>query len=217
MRVIPVTTENVEHLKRIGRSALPEVGSSHLSEAIASLLSYRSHASLLASMAVALQVPLLVWPDTSRFEGRLRELGHDVLSVPALAERLASADLPTPAWREFEAGDLPGVNAWFRSCEQRGSPYVYISRRKERARLDWDWISVDSSEDGKLVRANKRSVVDRMVSAFRASAAPRKAVFEGSAFVGQIEGLTFEAARLLASEISLILNDVQRVRHFETA
>lgn len=210
MSVIPVSTDNIDHLKRLTRLALPQVGSSHLSEAIASLFGYRTQAALLASMSSGTHTPILVRMDPDRFVGRLRDLGHELVSVPD-ALLGPDPDLPSPAWREFKTGDLAGVNSWFRTCQGLGLPYVYVTTRRLLARLDWDWITVDRSLDGNLQQPDKQQIVDRLFDAFRKVPSPRKAEFNGSSFVGQVDGLTFAGARVLASEVALILNEAQRL------
>ena len=210
MPVVPVTPDNLDHLKRAARFALPGVGSSHLSEALAALLGQRTHAALRAALTASAPSPLMVEPENGRFLERLRSLGYAALDVKMTPVAVACANLPTPAWREFRKSDLSGRNTWFRSCEQRCVPYICVTTRRKLASVDWDWISVDPRQDGKLVRLGERHVVNRMFAAFRERAAPSNALFEGSAFVGNVDGLTFEAARAIADKIALILNEAQQ-------
>lgn len=211
MPVIPVTLDNVEHLKAVMRLAIPEVGSSHRAEALSALLGYRTHATLLAALPTRSECPAIVQPNLIQLAKRLHDLRHSTRDLSRIEAALASSDIPTPAWQEFKQGDLNGMNRWFRSCELRSVPYVYITTSRKFARVDWDWITVGSSEViERLERLGIRYVIDKMFAIFREHAAPAKALFEGSAFVGGVEQLTFESARALADEFALFLNKTQR-------
>ena len=76
MAAIALTESSLADLKRAVRNALPEVGSSHLSEALACALRRRTHASLRADLISHRDDPPIELLDDERFHARLRELGN---------------------------------------------------------------------------------------------------------------------------------------------
>jgi hypothetical protein len=80
MTALVLTSDNHRTLKRALVRALPRCGSSHLSEALASALGFRSNAALLARMdqIAGDAFPEFALLDEDAFKKRLAELGHDV-------------------------------------------------------------------------------------------------------------------------------------------
>jgi hypothetical protein len=78
MSLFILTEENTEALKRATRSARPQIKSSHLTEALAAALGFRTHAALRAALVAAPRLP----PDLAdcsqaSFIDRLHALGYD--------------------------------------------------------------------------------------------------------------------------------------------
>lgn len=77
MKYLLFTDGHLSVLKKAVRAELPNVGSSHISEALAAALGFQKHASLLTEMdRVAWNPPYLKLED-DRFCEKLEQLGHD--------------------------------------------------------------------------------------------------------------------------------------------
>jgi hypothetical protein len=209
MVALALTPENLRYVKGLLRAELATVGSSRLSEAIAAGLGYRTHAALLAGIADGRGASNM---SESRFLARLSEFG-----VPAphgFVERAARAPgLPTPMWREFKATDRYGQDQWFYNCRRRDVPFVRVITRRKLACLAWDWISTDATYDDHVRGSASRELVHLMFNTFRARAAgSKRAFFEGSAFVGEVDHLQLDQARTLADDYGIVFWGVM-VRH----
>lgn len=92
MTALVLTSENHQTVKRALVRAIPNCGSSHLSEALARALGFQSHAALLARIQQSAEetFPEYALLDEDAFKERLEELGYDpVRSVkPNLFNRL---------------------------------------------------------------------------------------------------------------------------------
>lgn len=88
MSSIPFLKEKVTSVKNALRDEYPEVGSAHVSEALAAALGYRTHAALLSELPTTASDPDYVLLDEDAFDAKLSALGH----VPM---------------RDFNFGDLP--------------------------------------------------------------------------------------------------------------
>ncbi len=78
MTAIPLAESSLAALKKSLRKDLPYIRSSHISEAMAAALSFRTHASLLAVLPRQSGDPSILLLDNERFEARLGELGYQL-------------------------------------------------------------------------------------------------------------------------------------------
>lgn len=95
MTALILTSENYHQFKRALRGALPGFGSSHLSEALAAAIGFRSHAALLAwlSREADRAFPEFALLDETKFTARLFDLGNE--TAHAIGPRLfASLGIP---------------------------------------------------------------------------------------------------------------------------
>ena len=76
MSSVPFAQSELASLKKALRTEYPHVSSSHLSEAIAAALGFRTHASLLAALPATSDDPDFVLLDDDAFEARLIDFGH---------------------------------------------------------------------------------------------------------------------------------------------
>lgn len=77
MTALVLTEHNLRAVKRALENCYPEVGSAHLTEALAAGLGRRTHAALLEDMRrFDADMPEFVLIDESKFFGRLEALGH---------------------------------------------------------------------------------------------------------------------------------------------
>lgn len=98
MSSIPFLREHVTSVKNALRDEFSEIGSAHLSEALAAALGYRTHAALISELPRAGADPDYVWIDEEAFDAKLTELGHhpdlefsfDELKVPSLLNTTCS-------------------------------------------------------------------------------------------------------------------------------
>lgn len=204
MALLALTRANVDYLKRTLRPAYPAIGSSHLSEALAAACGHRTGIAL----ATALRSVDPVRPDSVRidedaFASRLGELGHRDFARGALAGATRSDDLPDRIWTTVKGRDIPAMNVWFRECQRRDIPYVYVTLRRKYAEVDWDCITVDPDRDEATLGDGSRELVDKLFATFQslASANSKKSMFEGSAFVGSIGRLSPADALELADAV----------------
>lgn len=79
MASIPLSLSALDSLKRALRQDLDEFKSSHLSEAIAAALGFKTHAALLAKLPDYAQDPPILLLDDELFDVRVRELGYKPL------------------------------------------------------------------------------------------------------------------------------------------
>ncbi|HST36336.1 MAG TPA: hypothetical protein VLK25_06875, partial [Allosphingosinicella sp.] len=151
MSLLILTHENLESLKRAAREQMPLVKSGHLTEAIAAALGFRTHAALLAKLALNPALPPdAVECDPARFVTRLAELGYSASLAIDLAKIVRSAAIPDRPYAEFRSGDFAANDAHFSWCQRRNRPMLTISLSRQYARLDWDCITVSSDKEDYL-------------------------------------------------------------------
>ena len=78
MASLPLTQLSLASLKRCLREFYPEVASSHLTEALATALGFRTHASLRATLTEHTADPIIQLIDNSQFIARLNTLGYPI-------------------------------------------------------------------------------------------------------------------------------------------
>lgn len=76
MASIPLSESALASLKKALRKEVPHARSSHISEALAACLGYKTHAALLAALPGVAEDPPFVVLDDERFDQRLQELGY---------------------------------------------------------------------------------------------------------------------------------------------
>jgi len=201
MAALLLTSANLHDLKCRLRAALPHVKSSHVSEALAAGLGYRTHAALLADMKASPdRYPSLVRTDDMGLADRLRAFGAPDCQ-PSLAE-MARNGLTDPIWRAFARRDRAANDNWFYACQRRDIPFVYLHIGRKYWRLNWDCISTEKNYDAHLHDDIGTALMRRMFARFqeRARLDPTKAMFDGSCFVGTVDGLRPQTARDLAED-----------------
>jgi hypothetical protein len=202
--------DNTEFAKLALRSELPSVKSSHLVEAFAASLGFRTYAALLARQKEANPLrPPFCHADSNLLSERLSELGYSVTVWDVMAAVALRSGIPNPCWREFPNRNLEANNSWFRQCQRFGLPNVCIKVRKKYVRVCWDCISISPQED-KHVRGQSRELMHAMFKDFQttckefqttAGSAGGKPYFFGSAFVGSVDNLLPPSARKLADHL----------------
>jgi hypothetical protein len=203
MAALRLTPANLTVVKRTLRRELPSIKSTHLTEAIAAALGFRTHAALLTAVERAGpgSEPIANF-DAARATERLSELSYTA-SVAALTTAVAKrSELPDPCWRQSHGNDSVTQNAWFHECKGLRLPYVVVKVARKYATLEWDCITVDANCDESVRGDKSRELVSEMFSLFQQHcvAETGQPMFEGSAFVGSIERLLPETACALADE-----------------
>ena len=203
MSILFLTLENCRFVKRSLSERLPQVKSTHLSEALAAALGFRTHAALLAALKTTTpERPALAQVDQDRMQERLCQLGYGPKVSVDLVNLTRSHELPLAAWREFGHRDRAANNAWFEECQRRNIPNVCIRLRTKYSKLSWDCISIDPAFESHVRDAKGDALIDVLFDRFQAFAkgSPGKPVFFGSAFVGTADNLLPSIARDLADD-----------------
>lgn len=203
MPVFFLTPQNCSFAKRALRARLLQVKSSHLSEALATALGFRTHAALLAAMNHwGGERPALVQVDPTQLSRRLQDLGYRPIDPSDLVEIVRMPDLPVAAWREFRNRDLAANGIWFRECQRRDIPNVCIRLRTKYAELSWDCISIDPRNEGHVRNERASDLVEVMFKRYQAFARGNcpKSEFFGSAFAGTVDRLSPSVARDIADD-----------------
>ena len=210
MPAILLTEDNLRFTKTALRNRLPHVKSGHLTEALAASVYYKTNAALRAALAN----PVSDWPQFAYFNAgklneRLNELGYASASEVIVAEVARSAEMPMKPWIEFPNNDIRAINRWFRECSRWDVPMVYIETRRKYAKVTWDCITVQSkSIDASLGGYGGNNLGGIMFRAFQhlAKRDSGRAEFLGKAFVGTIDRLSFETARVIADAYCSVLH-----------
>lgn len=206
MTAILASRDNLAFIKKELRSALPDIGSSHLSEALAASLGFQTHAALLAVTEKATHT-LLLTIDTTRMSERLARFGHQVADLRCVAEAVRSPLLPDRTFIEFRDGDRASNDPWFYECRRRNIPMVYIETRRKFVKLRWDCITIDSRNEEHVQDQAGTQLVHAMLAKFQemARGVSGKPMFEGKSFVGYIDRLSPELARDIAEAFFAML------------
>jgi hypothetical protein len=183
-----------------------EMRSAHASEAIAALIGFRSNISFL-SAASHLQDVTIYDVDFVRFENRSVHLGYDRGSSEYLRSIFMEIEWPEPAWKLFKKRDIAGINTWFGECQRRKIPFLHVLQTTKYYSIHWDHISAETSYDNMI---QKLATVDLGSHLFRsyelnvANAEP-KSLFDGSALVGKVTGLSKFGAIQVANAFASLL------------
>lgn len=200
MALLALTQDNIDFIKRGLKPSYPSVKSAHLSEAIAAGCGFRTNIALVTSLRAAdPRRPDLAEVDAGRFIARLAELGYSALDGAALPGMVRSQEMPERIWLIRKSGDKPLLNDWFRECQQRDIPYVYITTRRTLAQVDWDYFALDPKHDHWLGKGNP-DLDNKMFREIRhlAEARPGNPLRFGSAMVGGVKDVPIEWAAEVA-------------------
>jgi hypothetical protein len=205
MAILLPTSDNIRLLKTILMGDF-EMRSAHATEAIASLVGFRSHA---AYLAISNHLPdvTVYEADFDAFESRAADLGYDRTSSEYLRFIFKGIDWPNPVWRMFRKRDVAARETWFYECQRRKIPYLHISKATKYYSVHWDHISLDSGYD-RMVKDRFEGEMGRVL--FRnyqliASGFDPKSLFQGSALVGDVTGLSESSARQIANAFAALL------------
>lgn len=220
MSLIILTEENWAAAKAALHKALPAIGSSHLAEAMAAGLGYRTHAAIRAAMkANAGLHPPLSDSDDARFVARLEELGYPGRAAGHFDHAFSASVLDVMPYVFATRHHRAAADLHFHACRDRGVPMMVIKMARQYATLEWDCITVHPDEEAHVSSKASPDLVHEMYRLFqqRTKGAPGKPFFDGSAFVGDIKKLQPATARLLAEDYFRLLyeplNDQRRSRH----
>lgn len=201
MAAILLTPANLHHLKSCLRVALPQVKFSHISEGLAAALGYRTHAALLAGMKASPErYPPLARLSDVKLTERLSDFGADDQAVDLSG--IARDALPDPIWRAFAKRERAANDNWFYACQRRNIPFVYLHMGPKYWRLNWDCISTENNYDPHVRGDSGTALMRAMFKRFqeRARLDPTQTMFDGSAFVGTVNGLLPQTTRDLADD-----------------
>lgn len=204
MPILLLHEANLDSAKGALRAKLPNVRSSHLTEALAAAAGFRTHAALLKCLIPDASHPTpIVNIDEDKFDRRLGDFGYESPPSKILTSVVRSNCIPDRPFAEFLKGDRASNKAHFYACQQLNRPMIMIGTSRRYATLEWDCITVDPAHDKERSRADDSG--DAMRALFRqfqmrARGAPGKPEFFGSAFTGTVKRLLPEIARDLAED-----------------
>lgn len=208
MALLALTPENLDHLKFALRSAYPDVKPSHRVEALAAACGFRTNISLRSNLKTG--VP--EWPDLKdvnpgRFVARLAELGYPDADGGTITGLVQLPDMPDRIWVSCKSDELMKLDDWFSECRRRDIPYVYVTKRRKYADIDWDCISTDNRHDDVTRHQSNDELVRHMFRTFQSIAhgQAKKAMFQASSFVGGIKDIPMDIAPELADAMFSIL------------
>lgn len=212
MGKLRLTSTNLEFMKRLLQSEHPRIRSAHRTEALAAACGFRTYASLLAEIRSSGSVSPIVDIDGARWTARLAQLGYGIVMEDRLKALLLLQQLPNPCWKAFRAHDRVVAKSWFYSCKAENLPYVTIELARNLATLEWDCITLDTKIDQGIRDDESGTIVKALFAAFQRCSAGSgsRPKFCGSAFVGSIESLQPDVARLLAGEFFMALYQASR-------
>lgn len=208
MALLLLTHENIEHAKSAMRGVFPQVRAAHRVEALAAGLSFQTYASLLAAIKLGKRpYPLVGSVELARFSARLHDLGYANVDPHGLTDVVRSLSMPQRPWAEYKNGDWAVNNRWYRECQRRDIPDIYIATRAKYVKLNWDCISRDSKHDTHLGEDSGVVLLQQMFNRFQELARPNagRAIFQGNSFVGHIDNLPPDVARNIADAFFIML------------
>lgn len=209
MAIFILHTDNLTACKEALRALLPNVRSSHLTEAIAAGLGFQTNASLVAKLkGEGAALPDIARVDDGSFAARLVEFGYANPPAIALTALVRSAVIPDKPSVEFRDRDRAANDAHFYECQHLGRPMVMVRAARLYATLEWDCITVDANREGYLFEMdNGGSFGRRLFSQYQARAAGRapKSHYLGGSFTGWIKKLPIDIARDLADDYFCML------------
>ena len=209
MPLMILSDENIAAAKTALRTQLPQVRSSHLTEAIATGLRFRTHAALRAAIvADAALPPGIALASPADFDRRLQELGYGPAPGDPFGDVVASRSLPDLPYAEFKRGDRIGTDGHYYYCQKRNRPMVMVRTARVYAELEWDCITVSPDQEDYLYGTDDGRALGRlMFDKFQALArgAPGKPLFLGGPFTGTVKKLLPDTARALAEEYFRLL------------
>ncbi|WP_298672610.1 hypothetical protein [uncultured Sphingomonas sp.] len=115
---------------------MPDIRSTHLSEAIAFGLGYKTHAALRDAIASASgRRPAVADGDPVRFAQRLMTLGYGAIEPGIFSDALAEPTLSDTPFAFFKRGDRAANDRHYHFCEQRGQPMITVRMARRYAEL----------------------------------------------------------------------------------
>ena len=206
MTAILASYENLLFIKKELRAALPNIGSSRLSEALAAGLGFKTHAALLAAEQANTH-SMLLKIDSARMTARLNQFGYQDIDLGCVVAVARSPQLPERIYSEFRDGDRASNDRWFYECRRRNIPMIHIETRRKFVKLRWDCITIDTRDEAHVQDEAGTRLVHVMGSKFRqmVRGVSGKPWFEGKSFVGWVDRLSPELARDMAEEFFAML------------
>jgi hypothetical protein len=206
MTTILLHPQNLEYLKKLAREQCPSVGSSHLSEALASGLGFKKHASLLSATRQNLARLHAVKFSPPTFANRLAELcksfGDSKSKVEGYSLCPNQIDLPVSCW-QFAQSD-----AVYHRYTRWNLPIIFMKDKKKKyCTLDYDYHSPNMNASsnqryGQLKNAAIRSLLLESQRLFRTLDMPNS-LFDGQIFTGWITKILTEKFPVFADYFAL--------------
>ncbi len=198
-----LTRDNIKYIKIKLSELLPDVKSSHLTEAIASGIGFNSNAAMLSRIKDQAKFPpYLSDINDSKIATRLNKFCYANLSEFSIISIVRSVGLPQKIWVEFPSGNRGANERWYSECKFRNLPNLRIEKKKKFATLSWDCISINKSSEGHLKDEGGTTLGRLMFQQYQriARQAPGKSEYFGTCFVGSVKNILPELAHEIADE-----------------
>lgn len=208
MPLVILIEENLAAAKAALHSALPSVRSAQLAEAIAAGLGYNSQRALKTALTECDGLhPPLAEAAEERFTRRLGELGYTAPASGLFSSAFSAKSLPVAPYIVTKYHDRAARDRHFFERQRSGWPMMVVRVARKYAKLEWDCITVDPSEEAHVMGKFGVDPIDAMSSRYIEIMrdAPGRPKFFGSAFTGTAEQLSFETAEMIAEEYFQLL------------
>jgi hypothetical protein len=135
------------------------------------------------------------------------QLGYDKSSSEYLRLIFTGFNWPDPVWKLIGKRDSEMQNVWFNESQLRQLPFLYVSKARKYYSVHWDHITMDSEYDEQIKRVGEGEIRRALFRNYQAIAAgvDPKSFFEGSAYVGDVTGLSAASARQIANAFASVL------------
>ena len=205
MAILRLTHRNLRFLKTLLMSDF-EMRSGHSDESIAALCAFKTYASMrkaIKSREVRAAVELTFFG----FENRCLELSYDRNSSEYLRYIFKDMDWPDSPWVSYKSNDNYSSDDWYYRCESTDFPFIRIKEARKYRTLEWDCITLTGESDLHTRGEAGNDLVRQMHATFQlvCRGQDKKSFFDGSAFCGEITGLSESSSRQLANSFAAML------------
>lgn len=199
MAIFRITETNLRFFKSLLMSDF-EMRSGHCDEAIAALCGFKTYASMRHAIK-SREIRSTIEVTFEGFESRCSALSYDQNSSEYLKLIFHSVPWPDASWISYKSQDTFHSDDWYYRCENVEFPFIRIQERRKYRTLEWDCITLTSDSDHHTQGEAGNELVRQMHSTFQliCRGVEQKSYFDGSAFCGEITGLSQYSARQLAN------------------
>jgi hypothetical protein len=207
MTTVLLHSQNLEYLKKLSRKQFPSLGSSHLTEAIATGLGFKKHASLIAALDHPTSRLHAVAFSNLAFRERTRDLANNTGKIVSGAAEYSlqfdQDDLPVPCWQPNQSDTV------YFKYSRLNLPIIFIKDRKQKyCTLDYDYHFPSLHEVKEFdFGAAKDAAIPKLGQEYRHMAKTLdmpKSFFEGTIVTGWVKRVPIKDVRVFADRFALV-------------